>query len=877
MKTSWKTGLYLAVGLCLTVMLWLTPPVSTRAASPELTQAIDAFEFALKGGSPKQKQEAAIRVLKNYREYQKLLGSPGTASQVSATTVKALDEQLIQMTQKTWSEVGKRHYGGLSHVVPVGTLGSRNAQGSKYKPGFSDKDFLPRGSQAPEAARDFNKAFERQWGISPGTVDVNVLDPTDATTWQGRVAAAANPEKYNTRGGITWLENSLHKSQPDVWTIGARGELETVPYSRLNPVPPRPPGAEDALGMFSDNARFRQQWLTSGNTPADIAEHVAKYEQRSVEAFELAGGQLTKEERRLVMVSQMLRKNRKEAALGWAMQLTGETDPGRAMNAYLEATEALNERMSQTIVRNHVARIRAGTAGPQMMNELAASLANLPAKYADDAEKQIVAQLGKVEWQNVSKLSSIYKQRVQQVRYGLEYMDEVAKRYFGKPYHKLDDAERLILHGADDAVEGLGTKTFKALGVGAGVVFGIYAIRESYKQGIEAGGSGYGEAFGRACIELLQAGYPPLIAAELTGRIMAGVTEVCASEYTSKQLDEMYAKLKSDPSLQVQDLLDTYGVDRFRAGALRQMAIEIREEHPGATEQFIEAKIRTYFERRLATEEHQKAFDEFARKAEAWVTSRDIPLEAGVNWLDADKSNEEMKQNDPDRYYAAMGNLMSQYHAIRREFQLNNRPFTENDIWYELYKLYRGAPPLDGRELAGAWQNGVLVLAEFPGLTGQPQQQIVGDSEGCGLPADMAEEVIRKLKGRPLPLSLHLTAQGDGSAGSMQFRVIPPSDLRSGDDDEVEIKTVTLQYQFHAPDSLTAEGTIEGENGYLKFNAGLEVAGDQIVLDGTWSASPSRQKPAAILGTWKATRPRLQTQPAPPASSQNRSDRPKPR
>ena len=213
------------------------PPALPARAAGDLTDLIKAYEASL-GKSPQAQQEAAMALFQRYGEYKKLVASGG---QVAPATARALDERLVNMTQQIWRDVSVRHGSGLSHIVPVGTLGDR-MNNPAYIPGKSDKDFIPRGSAASEAARDFTEAFERKFGIPASSVDVNALDPTNINKWPDRVLAASNFEKYNTKGGIAWLEREMYNKKPDLWRFDSTDRADGAgqvrpPVSRRRPRP----------------------------------------------------------------------------------------------------------------------------------------------------------------------------------------------------------------------------------------------------------------------------------------------------------------------------------------------------------------------------------------------------------------------------------------------------------------------------------------------------------------------------------------------------------------------------------------------------------------------------------------------------------------
>ncbi len=672
--------------LILTLVTLIVPsaPRSPAHAAGDLKDLVRAYETSLSRSAETQ-QEAAMALFKRYGEYKALIAQGG---QVSQATARALDERLVGMTQDIWREVSVRRPGGLSHIVPVGTLGDR-LNNTAYIPGKSDKDFIPRGSQASEAAQDFTEAFERKFGIPASSVDANALDPTDISKWPDRVLAATNFEKYNTKGGIAWLEADMYKKKPDLWRFNAEtGQLEQVKFDRLVTTPPPPLNPEDAAGFLSDNMKFRQHLTEEfGGDPLALSLKQAKYDQRNVEALLLAGGELTDAEKKMLECTGLMRDGKMSEAAAKYAGLIGETDPQKALVAYREAIESLTERVTKEVIEKHIALIASGKMTQAATDELAAAVANMP-QYKGMVEKAVSEKLGKAEWNEISKLADAFGKRVSVVRYGIEYFNEQALKYFGKPYDKLSDAQRAILHGAEDAAESAGIG--KILGTGLNAAFSAYSVYSSYEEGARKGtATGVAHAAGRTFIELLQLGYPPAQIAELIGLAAAGLVNLGAEAYKNDVLNALYDAYRANPSdATLRDLLDTQSILGYYAGGIREFAKSLRMDDQNLTEEQIREKLRAYLAGRLGADQMQAQLSEI----ENWVKDNDIPLLPGGDWLTAFGDNARLKSKDAVAYNRLLAGLLAAYDDWATRLRADGIPFTDETIKHILWLTYRGKP-----------------------------------------------------------------------------------------------------------------------------------------------------------------------------------------
>jgi hypothetical protein len=837
----------------LTLLLAISPAVSAQ----DLTSLVRTFESSL-SKSPAAQQEAALNLLKHYKDYKSLVAN----QQVSKETARALDNHLVGMTQDVWGEVAKRNP-GLSYVVPVGTLGDRTDP--KYIPGKSDKDFIPRGTGATDAAQDFTSAFERKFGIKPGSVDVNALDPTKIETWPDRVIATADFEKYNTRGGVNWLEREMHAKKPNLWQFHPEsGRFSEASYSSLVKNPPPPLTKADALGFHSDNMKFRNVLGERyGSNAADLALKQSKYDLRNVEAFGLAGGKLTKEEAELIAAAQMFRNGNNDAAVDWIKKITKTVDKDAALSAYLKNMDQLSERMSRQIVTNHI-ELLSRQGGRELLDEMAAALHNMPAKYRSEMEKQITAKLGASKWKEISAMSDAFTQRL----VGYELLDAASRSKYGKPLNQLSSAERKLLEEGLESTESFASKAAKAAGISIAAGFAIYAIYEAWEANEKAGGSGAAAGAGRAAIELLQLGYPPLVVAELMGRLGAGVVNLGISAYKDSALEALYEQYRSDGNRDLDLLLNTYGVDRYSAGALRQMAIEMRAENHLITDEEIDQRIRDYFTRRLVTEQQANQFSAFIARAESWIHKNEIPLEPGGDWMQARSDNEAMLKNDPERYYRMLGALMQHYENVKQRLLKKNGRFTEAEIWHELFLIYRGMP-IDPAEFAGTWSDGILVFVDLPILEMMKQDSSAPKTlktptesddpfAGCELdPAafEAIEKALKSLKGRNLKMTLIMNCNRDPSTGTGSINIQMPPELAKNAEKGDPLQ---ITWKFAAPDQLTCEGL--GSNNKLKMHLKADIAAEtqRLTLTGTWTGLAAKDPKQRILmsGTWRAMKNR---------------------
>lgn len=659
----------LVVMLCAAAVL---PAQAAPSADSSPAALLKAFEASLKGSSAQQRK-AALDVLAHYTDYKDLVAT----RKVNKAVARALDEQLVQMTQETWRKVFIRHGSGLEHVVPVGTLGDR-WNNPAYLPGKSDKDFIPRGRTASQAVDDFNRFFDDMFNIKPAALDVNVLDPTNPSSWPGRVSAASNVEKYNTIGGNKWLATEEALQKPNLWAFDASsGAMREVWYDAAVKTPPPPLTKADALGWFSDNTRFRSQLAGAGLDSQQLALKQAKYDLRNVSAYRLAGGSLSEADQALLRATELLRNGKTDAAIGVMIQATGMSDPQQALAAYLRSMNDLNESMARSVVASHLDTLTKSLANSrltlQLENELAASLANLPRSQRIAAVEALAERFGRAKSDELVKLADVFERRALA---GLTSFDDAARRSFGKAYDQLTDAERAVLHGADDAAESFMGKTLRY----TGYAFSGYAIYNAYVQGSKQGGQAIGvaSAMGRAVIEAIQAGVPIVAIAEVVGQLTAGAVQLGANAYKNDVLEALYQRYPKEPNLDF--LLNIQGVVPYYAGGLRQLAIDLKMANPNLTEAEIIKQLGNYFAQRKQAETAAKETVARVQRLLSWLNSRNIELVAATDAANL----------SPEDAQIIVG-LLEAYERIRAQLEQDGIPATEANILGALRELYHRA------------------------------------------------------------------------------------------------------------------------------------------------------------------------------------------
>jgi tetratricopeptide (TPR) repeat protein len=652
------------------------------ADQDDLLSLINKFN----GLSQNQQREAAMKIFSNYKEYKDL--KPWELNPVAA---RAIDNQMVEMTKETWGEVSLKK-GGIEYIVPVGTLGNRNDPKSKYTPGKSDKDFIPMGTGAGDAAGNFEKAFRKKFGLDPASLDINVLDPTKIETWPDRINAFSNPEKYNTLGGNKWLQGDLYKKDPNIWLADPLSEkIDEIKYRDVTPDPPPKLEEADAAGLYSDDLRFRDRY--SDLDPETRMLKQSKYDLRNAEAYKTAGGKLTASEEQLVSAADKARNGLTKEAIeeyGKSMGLSGDA----ALQRYITDMDLFTERMGKKCLTPLLEKASMGTMSGVAKIELAGVLANLPeSKAAKLGEELAQGTVNKQVWNEALVTASTLRSSSSTMVSIEKQFNSMALEVYGKNYNELTNAEKLAVHGAIEESSSFASKAFKAAGVGAAALFSGWAIYDAYKEGKKEGTSkGLEMATGRACLELIEMGVPILQVGDMVARLAAMGIQWKISAFKDDQLDKLYNKYKETGHLE--DVL--YNAEFSSSGsasALRQLAIEERQRNPNLSDAEVEANVRAYvknyLERRLATEQAVSEYENLKARLDSWVYKNEIPLEPGSDSVTARIDNEHLSKDD---YDLLMAELMKKYYHIQGRLMADRVPFTEKDILGALWEIYKGDP-----------------------------------------------------------------------------------------------------------------------------------------------------------------------------------------
>ncbi|MGB9690534.1 MAG: hypothetical protein ACPL7D_00020 [Candidatus Sumerlaeaceae bacterium] len=683
-----------------TFFLWAAVTTSSFAEA-EVEAILTAYKNA---ATPHAKEAALKQLLNNYDAYKHQVAQKlesGAMNTEFKSLAREVDEKIVEMTQQAWRDVVRGDPDGVTHVIPVGSLGNRLTNPA-YIPGKSDKDMIPMGPRATESVEKFRRAFTSRFGLPPEKLDINVLDPTNPSEWPGRVEAVANPEKYNTVGGNNWLQRDTYTRNPTVWKLDpTTGKIQESTFQSLFPkeTKPAPLTTRDAAGFFSDNTRFRNELARKYNDPAELILKQSKYDLRNAAAYGLAGGKFTREEQALMEAASLARNGKLDEAVrryAAAIGADASTEAGKqaAMKAYLEGMNSLTEKIGKTVVATHLDEIaKAGKNSKTLIAELGGVLNNLPPNVRENIVKELSNDVGRA---NTLRLADQVANTLAKNVFIKKAFDEAAQKLFGKPYEQLTPAEKLLVHNAGEE----SASSLSKFGKGAGVTLTAAAILISMQQAYASESATRGTAIGvsagigRGMLDLIQLGYPPLIAAELAGRAAALGVSFGIDSYKMDVLDKLYEQYKRTGNLD--DVLSDAEFQKYFPGGLRVFRNELREaaarEGKTLTEEQLDRAIRDYFFNRAEIDKQQKKIEHDLAWAKAFVTNRRIPLVLGS---DSDVDNAQLSEAEMEQ---ALAGLLLRKLQFEQMLRADGVPFTKQDILSLLFITYRGTPD----ELAAA-------------------------------------------------------------------------------------------------------------------------------------------------------------------------------
>ncbi|MCX7625676.1 MAG: hypothetical protein N2Z21_05635 [Candidatus Sumerlaeaceae bacterium] len=680
-----------------TVYFLFSLHVSLFAAGADISQILQAYQNS---STPQSKEAALKQILNNYDSFKhhvaQHLGA-GTMPPDLRSTVKEIDDRIIEMTKQAWSDVIKRDPQGVTHVLPIGSLGEHlsKPEGSKYVPGKSDKDLVPMGPGASRSVEQFKRAFATKFGISPEKLDINILDPTNPSSWPGRVEAVVNPEKYNTIGGNKYLQSRSYEQNPTLWHFDPKtGELKEKDFRSLFPKGAEPPPLTkaDAAGFFSDNTRFRNELVSKCSDPAELILKQAKYDGRNAAAYALAGGSLTAEEQALINAARLAERGQVADAISQYAKTVGldvSTEAGRqaAMKAYLENMNSLTEKIAQKVVATHLDEIaRAGKGAGSLIAELGGALNNIPPAMRESLIKEFSKDVSRAE---TIRLANQVANTLAKDVFIKKAFDEAAAKLFGKPYDQLSSAEKLIVHNAGEESAGMLSKFGKGAGLtlmGAAI---LISMQQAYAGEVSRGTAiGASAALGRGILDLVQMGYPPLVAAELAGRAAAFGISTTIDSYKMDVLEKLYEQYRRTGNLD--DVLNDAEFQKYFPGGLRVFRNELREaaarEGKTLTEDQLDKLIRDYFLQREKIDQETAKVQRELNWARAFVSSRHIPLVPGS---DSDLDNSKLSDQELE---AALAQVLLTKMGIENQLRGDGVPFTRQDILHILFLYYRSTP-----------------------------------------------------------------------------------------------------------------------------------------------------------------------------------------
>lgn len=679
---------YRRISLYLSLVLAVLLSSAARCAGPEDIGALmGAFN---KVTTPEAKRQAAIEIFKNYGAFKEVVKQrleAGTMSGEFLKTARAVDEEMVSMSQEVLRQVSANTKNGVDHVVPMGSLGSRNTDPA-YIPGKSDKDLMPVGPRAEEAAQQFNSAFKRKYGVDPLSLDLNVLDPTNPEKWSSRVSAIAEGEKYNTTGGVKGIICELKEKNRNIWVMdNAGGKINEMCINDVPRYAGNPLTKSDAAGFFSDNMRFREHYNNMGDLERMLKQ--SKYDVRNCTAYMAAGGELTATEKALLESAKTARQGKLDEAIekyatAMGFDVSGEAAKKAVLKQYLKGMDDLAEKIGGKVVSAHLDDIvKTGGRSGVLTAELAGVIRNLPPSMAEKFGKEFAKDVARSDiWRQAGQVAKeLGKQGVTEV------FNKIAQAQFGKSYEALTAAERATLHGVVENSWDLIGKAKTAGKIGLAGAFALLSMHQAYSSEAEKGEKGHAKTamVGRAILDLLQSANVPLMAAEIAAQVASLGIGLAIDSYKQDVLDKLYeAYLKTG---KLDDVLNDNTVKAYFSGGIREWVRQLRESEAKQgntlTDAEIEERLRRYFVQRAEIEKQAGAIEKKLAWLEAWVGSRNAPLIPGG---DAYKNG---SLSEEDRRKAMLG-LLDRYMWLEEMLKKDGVYGGPHDVLNLLYLLQEG-------------------------------------------------------------------------------------------------------------------------------------------------------------------------------------------
>jgi hypothetical protein len=278
----------------------------------------------------------------------------------------------------------------------------------------SDHDMCFTGPDGQRVGRQAFQGIEAEFRSRGFQVNASNLGLNEAPFarvpgrgYDARLGLVANPEMYNSRGGIKWVNNRMYQEGFVTYWDADAGRMVTQKISQYTgkaPLPFQPSSAiaeEEAFGFMADNYKQLQLHLNQSKSDLERLEWIQKYLGRGLDSS--PGGfrarlNLTPEEARLLEATASVLRGRDAQQVGQQlreMEALYRNLLERGNNAQMEI---LAERLAQLRPGESVA----GNAHIRLMiEELAGSYVNI----GIDRAKQLVAAAEKI----YGKRSNVYK------------------------------------------------------------------------------------------------------------------------------------------------------------------------------------------------------------------------------------------------------------------------------------------------------------------------------------------------------------------------------------------------------------------------------------------------------------------------------------